>query len=791
MRAKFLKLAIILNLVSQVANSQINNGIIQGKILNAENNEFVPFVSIGIFGTNLGTVSDADGNFKIEGIKPGYAELRATCVGFEPYASDPVMVTNANKSFIEVRLKLNTQAIQEVIVKASPFRRDLESPVSLRNIDIREIEMNPGGNRDISKVIQSFPGVASTPSFRNDVIVRGGGSSENRFYLDGVEIPNLNHFATQGASGGPVGIINVDFIREVNFYSGAFPADRGNALSSVLEFQQVEGNNEKLKTRATVGASDLALTLDGPIKDNTNFIFSARRSYLQFLFSAIGLPFLPTYNDFQFKTHTNIGKKDEITVIGLGAIDNNKLNLSANKTEPQRYILNYLPENNQWNYTLGLVYRHFGEKGYDTWVISRNMLNNTQIKYFNNIVNPANKLLDYNSFESEDKLRYENNSHTDNGFKYTYGAGFEFARYYNNTFSHVSLGNPVTYISNLDFFKWGIFGQIGKEYFNKKLSLSVGLRTDANNYSSQMSNLPDQLSPRFSASYKLMQKMYINFNTGRYYQIPPYTSLGFRDNSGVLINKQNNLTYISTDHFVTGIDFLPNQDSKLSLEGFFKHYLHYPFSINDSVALASKGADFGTYGDEPLKSTGIGRAYGMELLYQNKDFYEADITVSYTFVRSEFQDIHGKFVPSAWDNKHLLNILIRKNFGKNWDAGLKWRFVGGTPYSPVDLQKSALVSAWNLRNQAYLDYSRFNTLRLKPFHQLDIRVDKNFFFKSWSLMAYVDLQNVYNFSADAVPTYIVDFTKPIIPDPDRYTLKEINGTGGGTVLPTIGVIVQF
>jgi hypothetical protein len=701
------------------------------------------------------------------------------------------MVTNANKTYIEIHLKLTTQAIQEVVVKASPFRRDIESPLSLRNIDIREIEMDPGGNRDISKVIQSFPGVASTPSFRNDVIVRGGGSSENRFYLDGVEIPNINHFATQGASGGPVGIINVDFIREVNFYSGAFPADRGNALSSVLEFQQVEGNNQKLKTRAIVGASDLGLTLDGPVTDNTTFIFSARRSYLQFLFGILGLPFLPIYNDFQFKTHTNIGKKDEITVVGLGAIDNDKLNLSADKTDYQKYILNYLPENDQWSYTVGLVYRHFGDKGYDTWVISRNMLNNTQLKYFDNIVKPENKLLDYSSNESENKFRYENDSHTGNGFKINYGANIEYAQYYNNTYSHIALGNPVIYVSNLDFFKWGLFGQIGKEYFDKKLSLSFGLRTDANNYSGNMTNLLDQFSPRFSASYRLAPKWYVNFNTGRYYQLPPYTTLGFRDNTGELVNKINNISYISADHIVTGIDFLPDQNSKLSVEGFFKHYLHYPFSLTDSVALASEGADFGTYGDEAVKSTGVGRAYGMELFYQNKNLIGADVTVSYTLVRSDFQDIHGKYVPSAWDNKNLLNILIRRNFGKNWDAGLKWRFIGGAPYTPVNLAESELVSAWDLRNQAYLDYSKFNTLRLKPYHQLDIRVDKNFFFNKWSLMAYVDVQNVYDFSADAPPTYVVDYSKPIIPNPDRYTLKEINVSGGGTVLPTIGVIVQF
>ena len=269
----------------------------------------MPFANVVIYGTTTGTLTDDDGFFSISGIEPGYIRLGVSSIGFENYFTDEIYVTNAKKATIEIPLQETRVEIDEVTVKASPFRRQEESPVSLRRIEISEIEKNPGGNRDISKVIQSFPGVGSGVSFRNDVIVRGGGPGENRFYLDGVEIPNLNHFATQGASGGPVGIINVDFIRGVDFYSGAFPANRGNALSSVLEFRQIDGNNEKLKFKGSVGASDLALTLDGPAGRNTTFIASARRSYLQFLFSALKLPFLPTYNDFQFKVRTRLNQQ--------------------------------------------------------------------------------------------------------------------------------------------------------------------------------------------------------------------------------------------------------------------------------------------------------------------------------------------------------------------------------------------------------------------------------------------------------------------------------------------------
>lgn len=130
-----------------------------------------------------------------------------------------------------------------------------------------------------------MPGVASTASFRNDILIRGGAPNENRFYLDGIEVPNINHFATQGSSGGPVGLINVDFVREVDFYSGAFPANRGNTLSSVLDMKFREGRKDRLGLNFTVGSSDVGLSFEGPKGKKSSFIAYARRSYLQFIFS--------------------------------------------------------------------------------------------------------------------------------------------------------------------------------------------------------------------------------------------------------------------------------------------------------------------------------------------------------------------------------------------------------------------------------------------------------------------------------------------------------------------------
>ena len=782
------------------------SGIIEGRVFNSKNNEPVPFATIAVYGTTIGSISDLDGNFIFTGLEPGFIELRVSSIGFEMYVSEAIQVTNAKKVFIEIPLTEANVQLEEVVVKASPFRKIKESPVSLQRISIEEIEKSPGGNRDISKVIQSFPGVASTPAQRNDVIVRGGGPSENTFYLDGIEIPNINHFATQGASGGPVGIINADFLREVNLYSGAFPANRGDAMSSVIDMSQVDGNKEKLSFRGSVGASDLALTLDGPVGENTNYVLSARRSYLQFLFAALELPFLPKYNDYQVKVKTRLNEKNEISLISLGSYDNNNLNLDANETEEQQYILGYLPESFQWSYAIGLVYKHYRENGYDTWVASRNYLHNESVKYQDNVFVDSLKTLDYNSDEIENKLRYESISSYRNGLRINYGANFEYAKYYGKVFNKTFIiDQPVIFDSEtaFDMFKWGLFGQVSREFLAKRLVLSMGLRMDANNFNPNMSNMLNQFSPRLSASYQFASGWYLNFNTGRFFQAPAYTTMGYISPEGEKSNKTD-LTYIQSDHIVAGIEWLPDDESKLSLEGFYKKYSNYPFSLNDSISLASKGADFGVFGNEPVKSIAEGRAYGAEVLYRNRDLFGFNLTLSYTLVRSETKPVKESlldlgWIPTTWDNIHLLNLTGIRKFKGNWQLGFRWRLVGGQPYTPYDYTTSSLVQYWDVNKIPALDYNEYNQLRYEPFHQLDVRVDKEWFLKKVTINLYADIQNIYNYQSTST-TFLVQEKdaegNPIIENPgdpvevQRYRMRELS-SAAGTILPTVGIIIEF
>lgn len=772
------------------------NGRVEGRVFDATSNEPLPFANVVVRGTTIGATTDFDGRFRITGLKPGFIILEATYVGYKNAVSAEVQVSNTKIEYIEIAMISTGLSLDEVEVRANPFERTEESPLSLQKLGVSEIETSPGSNRDISRVIQSLPGVGTGLSFRNDIIIRGGGPSEATFFLDGVQIPTINHFATQGSSGGPVGILNADFISAVDFYSGAFPANRGNALSGIFEFTQKEGNREKPRFRASVGASELSLTADGPAGSKSSYIFSVRRSYLQFLFDALGLPFLPTFNDYQLKWKTRFDKRNELTIVSIGSLDQFRLNTGIkNPTEDQEYILSFLPVNEQWSYAIGAVYRHFKPNSFQTLVLSRNMLNNITYKYPENDDSKA-RILDYDSQEIENKLRFENNIRY-GAYKFVYMLGAEYARYFNSTRQLQFVSGELQqldYQSDLDLWKFQGSAQLSRSFLNERLMLSAGLRTDANSYASVMQNPLNQLSPRLSASYVLDERWALIFNTGRYFQLPAYTTLGFRDNDGTLVNKENDLEYIGSNHVIGGIQFIPQQDIFFSAEVFYKTYFNYPFSLLDSISLANKGADFGVVGAEEVKSDGNGRAYGFEVLNRTKLKSGLNLILSYTFVRSEFSDKSDKLIASSWDFRHIVALTATQSLKRNWIIGAKWRFNGGLPYTPFDINKSSLIGAWEAQGGPYLDFARFNQLRYDPFHQLDVRVDKKYFFDRWSLMVYLDIQNLYNFKAEQQDNLIRerDLNGDFVTTDNgsRYKLRGIPNTAG-TVLPTIGIMVEF
>ena len=797
-----LLLSFIILCTSSLSFAQISNVV--GRVSSSQSNESIEMASVTIVELQKIVFTDKNGVFSFENIVPGLYTFKAKAAGFEEQVMNEISVTYTRKVELNFTLEPLFKEQKEVKVKASAFKKNPESPVSLRTLNAAEIERLPGAGRDVSKVLQALPGVALRPTFRNDIIIRGGSPGENKFYLDGIEVPNINHFATQGSSGGPVGLLNVNFIREVDFYSGAFPANRAIGLSSVISFNQKDGNKEKLVTNFALGSSDAALTFDGPLGKKADFIFSIRRSYLQFLFSALKLPFLPTYNDSQFKVNIRPNDKNKISIIGLGAFDDFALNTSVNdgitdttQLEYNNFILGNIPTQKQWNYTIGMNWQHYSKNSIQTIVASRNMLNNSSVRYFNNIEEPINRILDYRSFEAENKFRFEH-QFTKNGYKFNLGVGYEYARYFSSNYNKIAIqGNVITIDnqSNLYISKAAAFGQVSKAYLDGRMNLSLGIRTDINSYSSSMSNPLNQLSPMFSASYKLTPSWTINANVARYNQLPAYTILGFRNATGDLVNKQNELKYITADHFVLGTAYLTEFNARFSVEGFYKKYMNYPFSINDSISLANLGTDFGIVGNEAVRSVSTGRAYGTEFLYQQKMVKGFYGVVAYTFVTSEILTANNTYAASSWDSKNIVSLTGGKRFKNGWEIGVRWLYSGGSPYTPIDVETSSLKAVWDVNGRGLLDYSKLNTEREGNFHQLNIRVDKKYYLKKWTLNFYLDIQNAYAAKTNVAPILLVEkdaagnpITDPN--DPTRYKTKFIENTSG-ILQPSLGIIIEF
>ncbi len=786
------KIGLILLIAMASLQSFAQSGIIKGKVKNAINNEVLPSVVVVIQGSTVATTTGFDGFFELKNLKPGFYNVEFKLIGFKKKLLYEIQVNNLKASIVDIELEEDSRNINTVEVTAKNFYKPAESPVSLRTIGVSEIKRNPGGGRDISKVIQSLPGVASSATFRNDIIIRGGAPNENKFYLDGIEIPNINHFATQGSTGGPVGLINVDFVREVDFYSGAFPANRGNSLSSIFDFKFKDGRNDKQFASMTVGSSDLALVAEGPINSKTTYMASYRKSYLQFLFRAIGLPFLPEYNDFQFKVKSKIDDKNEITFIGLGALDDFSLNLDANETETQKFQLETLPVFLQSNYTIGVNYKHYKAHGYSTVVLSRNYLKNTTKKYKENSEDSV-MLLNYASTEIENKIRIENTSRHQ-GYKFNYGISAEQASYTNDTYQLNPFG-LIDYTSTLNLIRYGAFAQIAKGFVNDRLQLSSGLRLDGNNFATGMSNPLDQLSPRFSAAYALSDKWSLNFNTGIYYQTPAYTVLGYRDTNGILTN--TNVKYISVKQVVGGIEYNTLSNLRFTAEGFYKGYANYPMLLSngDTIPLANLGIDFGVVGNKPVAGLTKGRSYGVEFLAQqklNKGFYGI---VALTLVHSEFNDKNNKSVVSSWDSKYIVSLTAGKILKRNWELGLKLRSAGGAPYTPFNKEFSSVIANYNANPAGFLDNSKLNTNRLPAFYQLDARIDKKYNFKKWNLNVFIDITNLTNVQLDDKPIFVLDRdaagNKQIDPnDPSKYKTKLL-ADKSGSLLSTIGIIIEI
>ncbi len=810
-------LFIIALLTVNICFSQ-NNGRISGFLVDKTNQKPLSNVTVKLKGYEKAAISDSNGAFRITGIGLGNYTVDFSLIGYKTQTLFNIMVDAGNEHTINLELEPEVALLKEVTVttnRRTAKAATLETPLSVQKLTLEEIKSNPGGNFDISKVIQTLPGAGGGVQgggFRNDIIIRGGGPNENVYYLDGIEIPVLNHFQTQGSSGGPQGILNISFIEEVKLSSSAFDARYDNALSSVFQFKQRNGNTHKVQGNIRLSATDLSTTLEGPLsKDKkTTFLASARRSYLQLLFSAIDLPIRPNYWDFQTRITRQINKSTTLSFMGLGAIDEFSFAPIKKATPEKLYVLNSNPLINQWNYTFGVSLKHLLQNGFVNFALSRNAFDNDFEQYEDNQLKLASqKTLSYQSRETENKFRFDINKNV-KGWKIAYGAVAQLAEYNTHSYSVIrkelkdSAGNIIQPAVAVNFnsplknlFRYGAFLQLGKRFLANRLGISGGLRTDMNSFTTDGSNGLKTLSPRISFSYVLADKWTLNASVGRYFKIAPYTILGFADNSGALVNK--NSQYQRSDHYVAGIEYLPGDELRFTVEGFYKAYANVPVSVRNGISLANLGSDFNVLGNEAVTTNGKGRAYGVEFFAQKKLTDRFFGIFSYTFYRSQYSGVNGILLPSSWDNQHLLSITWGYKFNRNWELGLKFRYQGGAPYTPYD--ETASKMNYLSQGRGLFNYSQLNSLRLNAFNASDIRIDKKWNFRKTTIDLFLDVTNWYLAKNQPVPSYTfkrnADNTAFVTTDgraikPDgSNAIPVLLKNDDANFTPTIGFIIEF
>ena len=791
-------------------------GKITGTVKDKKTQETIIGAAVIVEGTSLGNVTDTSGNFTITNIPTKSYNIKVQALGYDDYMLYNVVISSGNAQIINVELDNQSgKTLGEVVVRRNPFSKNAETPLSLQTLSAQEIKSNPGGNFDVSRVIQAFPGVGgtsgSTGGFRNDLIIRGGAPNENVYYLDGIEVPVINHFATQGSAGGPTGIINTNFIEEVNLYTSAFSAKYDNPLSGVLDLKQRRANPDKVQHNIRLSATELAYSTDGPIvKDKLTFMASARRSYLQLLFQLLQLPIQPSYWDFQYKIDYKINKKLSFYTLGMGAIDNFSFITPDDLTAENVYILQSNPLIKQWSYTNGYGLKGLAKNGFWNLTFSRNMLNNQLDKYLDN-QNPseASRTLKVKSTEAENKVRF-NMSKSYDKWSYSYGAMTQYVKFTNDLYSLIrtevrdSNGvviQPAVSIAGqtgIDFWKYGVYGQVAGKLLDNRLNVSLGLRGDGNTFTKDGANPLNTFSPRLAASYNINEKLKFNASAGRYFKIPTYTILGFKDAAGNFANKE--ARYTQSDHLVGGFEYMPGwQGGRFTLEGFYKVYNYYPVSVRDSISLANKGGDFNVLGNEAITTTGEGKSYGVEFQFQQKLTKNFFAILAVTVFNSEFTNANGKYVPASWDNGQLVSFIGGYKFKRNWELGVKFRYQGGAPYTPYDLATSQ--ANYLALGNGVLDYTRFNTLRLAAFNAMDIRIDKKWNFKKWTFDLYLDISNAYASVQPSTPSFTFKRTEdnkafattdgqPLRADASNAIPVQLSDNSG-TVIPTIGFIMEF
>lgn len=734
-------------------------GTITGRVVNALTREPMIGANVMIVGTTTGAATDQNGNFRIENIAAGIYILRASLIGFEAALKTDVVVSPARPVDLLFELTESAVELEEITVTERFFAKTPDKVVSVQTQSYEEIRRLPGGFEDVVRAVSILPGVAQVEPGRNDLIVRGGAPSENLYVVDGLELSNINHFGTQGSGGGPLSYVNLDFVSGTSFSTGGFGARYGDKLSSVLTIDLREGRRDRLGGKATISATQFGLNAEGPVSESGSFLVSARRSYLDLIFRAAGFGFVPEYWDFLGKAMYQPGTSDRISVLGILALDNVRL---FNDTPEKRYDNSRILASDHVQGVGGVSWQHLFKAGYFT-LTGGVTYNAFRYRQNDSLLQP---IFENRSAEQEVSLRGEVVSLMGESTELSVGVQGRWMLFDGRLTLRpfwTNFGQQISVDARFDTTAVKLAGYVQIAQRFGHFRVIAGGRLD---YFSLI-DTPAAISPRLSLSYAFRPTTTVSASIGRYTQAPSLVWLA-------AVPSNRRLNHVKVDQVVLGIEELLQSDVKMSLELYRKNYGSYPAStVRPWLVLANTGAGFGgsedgfsSFGLDPLVSGGTGWSQGVEVFVQKK-YSETPWygTLSISYGRTAFTALDRVERPGSFDQRWIANLGGGYVLDHSWEFSGKFRVAAGRPYTPYNADGTQ-------------DASRFNSARIPANHSLDLRVDRRWMFERWTLVVYLDVQNVYNRPLRSVPRY----------DERTGTLDEAQSIG---ILPSIGVSAEF
>lgn len=707
-------------------------GLVSGTVLASGTDQPVAAAQVQLLGTALGATTDARGRFTITGVAPGVWRLQVRAIGYTPVIVPDVVVGSAKPATVTVRLTPLPADLGAVEVTASYFAPSLAATTSTQAFTSEAVRRAPGVQEDVVRAIALFPGVAVTSPGRNDLIVRGGAPFENLFLVDGIEVPNINHFGTQGSTGGPLSLINVDAVEGASFSTGGLSPRYGDRTASVTSITLREGNRERLAGEFTLSATGGFAVAEGPLGDEGSFYLSLRRSYLDLLFKAAGFGFVPAYVDGQLKVVQRAGDRNTVSFLVIGADGTVTF---TNDDPEKRYTNSRVAAPSQRQYFAGLTWRRLLDRGLLDVTLGRTWTRFRTIQ--NDSLEPPSTIFRAFSTEGESSLRADLTVQATPTVELSGGAVAKYASALDFDVlvpgfarrDETAVPRPLAVDTSFTADKQAVYGQVAWQA-TPRLRTTTGVRVDRYGFLAGAV----RSSPRLGARYALTARTTLTASLGRTWQAPSYIWL---------IGDPSNRTLppFRADQGVLGVEHLPRPDLKLQLEAFTKRYAGYPRRVfRPQAVLAPSGFDDVTsdipFGLEPLAAVATGRAFGIEALAQ-KQLSELPVfgLVSLTATRTTFDGADGRRRPGSFDSRFIGNAVIGWRPSARWELSGKVRVSTGLPTTPY-------VTSGPLEGTQ--DFTRWNEgERLPVIHALDLRVDRRWSLRTIQLVAYLDVQNVY------------------------------------------------